>query len=155
MFETKKEPKKIPNWVKILIALLVAAPGTWWGINSRMNATAPDSPEAAQHGTDAESRKIREQLVANLAKGKTDGEAKELEISVADLEKSAASLTGTDAIFYQGLANVIRSLIPVTKQHEEAYQFAIFTDVMDVTPVKTRDDIRSRLKHLQDIQSIL
>jgi hypothetical protein len=156
MFETNKpdQSRKFPSWAKVLIALLVAAPGTWWGINMRMKNAVPDPQELAKQA-EAESRQIREQLIANLAEGKTVGAADELESGVTALETSATSLVGNDAIFCQGLANVIRGLIPVTRQYEEVYHIGNFADVMDVTTTKTRDDVRLRLNHLKDIQTVL
>lgn len=144
----------MPGWAKILIALLIAAPGTYWGIKWRMKNTAPDPQEAAKQA-EAESRQIREKLIANLAVGKTDGAAAEMEVGVTALEKSATSLTGNHAIFCQGVANAIRALIPVTQQYEEVYQFANFQDVMDVSTAKTREDIRIRIQHIKDIQTVL
>jgi len=144
----------MPGWAKLLIALLIVAPGTYWGIKTRMKHAAPDPQEEARRA-EAESRQIREKLIANLAAGKTDGASRELERGVSALERSAASLTGNDAIFCQGVANVVRDLIPVTRQYEEAFQYATFQDLMDVSTVKTRDDLRLRIQHLKDIQTVL
>lgn len=147
------KPNKLVVLLKVLVMIGIVA-GCGWVLKSRMQSKEPDpAKRAAQE--EAEARKKKDQLLANLAASTMTVNADELEGKAVALEAAAASLRGNDQLFCRGAANILRNLIPVTKAYRAAFEQGSIEDVMDVSSVESRGDIKLRLEHLVHLQRVL